>query len=174
MEPYALHTTRALKFALSTKSHLINLGGMKNKVAEGVAQDDKDAVIILAMKYIEELGMGRIGGHRSSITLLGVPPQHVHDVPEVLSRLAGVDRAAVSSRLKARPAVNEAFNYDQFRRAAAKGGIPEGPLPAEPAADQEGGAEDGDHGEASAAETAPGRLRGSGAGLDATPSILGS
>ena len=129
LEKYSTQLLHALKMFVSTRSAFVNIGGVKNKLAEAGTPADKDQVALLAFKFMEELGLAKIGGHRSSLTFFGIPPQHLDNVADVMSRLSGVSADAVKGRLTSRPTLNENFDYDAFRAAAARAGIPQGPAP---------------------------------------------
>ena len=89
--------------------------------AHALAVEDGEKHIILGMKLIEELGLGKVGGYQSSVNLLAPPSAHVDMVQREITAMLGYNEKEQGKLLEMwkNRAENSSFSLDEFSKKAA-------------------------------------------------------
>jgi hypothetical protein len=112
---------------MTTRTSFVNSSGIQKKLSAEMNEETRKDVVSLSFIFMEHLGLGKIGGHQSSLTFVSPEERHRSEVSQVMAQLSGTSEPVIKSRLASRP-IKEDFDYDGFRQAAQKGGVPLGPL----------------------------------------------
>lgn len=113
--------SKALKFYLSTKTAFVNMGAAKAKFAQ--EEDDKDAAALFTFRFMEEAGLGKIGGHNASLTFTKVAEEDKEKVCQVLAALSTLKEKVVAERLASRADVHSSYSWDRFKKVMGAAGV---------------------------------------------------
>jgi hypothetical protein len=129
-ESLAQHKTALaslIKLFMTTRSSFVNSNALQKRLSAEMSEETRKGVVSLSFAFMESLGLGKIGGHQSSLTFASPEERHRSDVSKVMALLSGANEPVIRDRLVSRP-IKADFDYASFRQAAQKGGVLLGPL----------------------------------------------